>query len=182
MQEDIGDIALQCDLLALNAMIEATRGDADQGFYQQAAKLRGLSQDLVSADKNFAAADKAGNLLLEIESRLEFLTRGQDDISSLAAKITDNSRHVTRALQFEDVVSKLVVYSSDHANSLRSLVAKIEDQNAVIATGIAASQDQIRSMTDAFRSKLEALPDDGREGLICPASQNSLDHADSEMF
>lgn len=45
MQENLGDIALQCELMASNAMIEAMHaGEAGQCFALQSTTLHSLSQ------------------------------------------------------------------------------------------------------------------------------------------
>lgn len=183
MQEDFGDIALQCELMALSSMIEAVRaGEAGKCFAQQATRLRGLSQLLNQDSKKIDAIGRAGNLLHEVQSRLDILSREQDDISALAAEITANSRRATHALQFEDVESQVVVYSNEHAANLRALVAQIEARQSAVQAGIAASQDDLRSMTGSFQQQREVLSSESRPGADCPASQNSLDHGDSEMF
>lgn len=158
MQEDFDNIAFQCDLLALNASIEAARGgDAGKKFARQAASFRNLSCDII-AGKNAQASGESGNLLRDMESRLDALMREQEKISALAVEITDNSRAATHALQFEDVVAQVVVYSNDHAESLRALTARIDLRQQAIAAGIAANRNDIRSMTESFRQQLEAPP------------------------
>ncbi|MCP4391237.1 MAG: hypothetical protein GY802_23290 [Gammaproteobacteria bacterium] len=158
VQENFDDIEFQCELLALNATIEAARGgDAEKNFAHQAENFRSLSRD-IAADKNTRVSGEPGDLLRGIESRLKILAREQDDISALAEKIFENSRCSTRALQFEDVVAQVVVYSNDHANDLRALAAQIEVQQRALAAGIAANQDDLGSITESFRRQLEALP------------------------
>ncbi len=152
MQEDFGDIAMQPDLLALTALIEGAR------------------------------TGEADDSPQEIESRLDILARGKDDICALSAEIEDNSRCATSALQFVDVESQVVVYSKQPAANLRALAAQIEDRPAALEGGVVVNQDDLRAMTDSFRRRPEALSDDSRQDSICPASQNSLDRGDSEMF
>jgi len=183
VQEDFGDIALQCELMALNSMIEAVRaGEAGKCFAQQATTLRSLSQLLNQDSKKINAIGGAGNLLQEVQSRLDILSREQDVISALAAEISVNSRRATHALQFEDVESQVVVYSKDHAANLRALVAQIEARQSALEVGIAASQDDLRSMAGSFQQQREVLSSESRQSTICPTSQNLLDHGDSEMF
>ncbi len=160
VQEDFDDIAFQCDLLALNASIEAARGgDTASNFARQATNFRNLSQDII-AEISALEAGEPDKLLQVMESRLDILAREQEKISALVAEIADNSRSTTHAMQFEDVVAQVVVYSKDRADSLRALTAQIEVQQRAIAAGIAANQNDIRSMTESFRQQLEALPAD----------------------
>lgn len=168
MHKDIDDIASQCDLLALNAIIEAARGgDAGQCFARQAASLRRLSRELVG-NEHFPASSDGQDCLRQIESRLEIMARAQGDVGAVAAEISTNSRHATRALQFEDVVSQVVVYSSDHATDLLALVAQIDARYGAVCSGIEASQDEIRSVTDASRRRQQALPADNTDKSDMP--------------
>jgi len=143
VQENFDDIAFECQLLALNATIEAACGGAaGENFARQAENFRSLSRDIAAAN-NTRKSDDPGDLLREFESRLDILARQQDGISALAEEISTNSRCSTRALQFEDVVAQVVVYSSDHANDLRALAAQIEDRQRALAAGIAENQDDL---------------------------------------
>jgi methyl-accepting chemotaxis protein len=183
VREDFGDIALQCELMALNTMIETMHaGEAGKCFARQTAMLRSLSQLLNHDNKKIRVIGGTDNLLHEVQSRLDILSREQDDISALAAEISANSRRAIHALQFEDVESQVVVYSKDHAANPRALVAQIEARRSTLEAGIAASQDDLRSMTGSFQQQFEVRSSQSRQSLVCPASQNSLDHGDSEMF
>jgi len=171
VQEDFGDIALQCELMALNAMIEAARaGEAGKCFAQQATTLRSLSQLLNQDSKKIRAIGGPGNLLHEVQSRLDILSREQDDNFALAAEISANSRRATHALQFEDVESQVVVYSKAHATNLRALVAQIEARQSTLEARVAASQNDLRSMTGSFQQQLEVLSSESRQSPVCPAS------------
>lgn len=183
MQEDFGDIAMQCDLLASNAIIEVSRvGGSGQFFALQAATLSSLSQVLDRDNRTICEPGEADDLAHEIELRLDILARGQDYSSAFSVEIETNLQLATPALQFEDVESQVVVYSNDPATNLRAPVTRIEGRQSALQAGIVANQDDLRPMTDSSRRRLEALSDDSRQGPICAASQNSLDHSDSEMF
>jgi len=174
VQDELDKIAFQCDLLALNASLEAARGgDAGKKFADQAQSFRILSQDII-AGKQAPQSGQPGNRLRDIETRLKHLAREQEKISALAAEINDNSRSVTHALQFEDVVAQVVVYSKEHADSLRALATRIDLRRQAIAAGIAANQNDIRSMTESSWQRLEAvqaepdLPGESNPAGPCP--------------
>jgi len=108
--------------------------------------------------------------LHEVQSRLDILSREQDDNFALAAEISANSRRATHALQFEDVESQVVVYSKAHATNLRALVAQIEARQSTLEARVAASQNDLRSMTGSFQQQLEVLSSESRQSPVCPAS------------
>ena len=183
MQEDLGDRVMQCDLLALNVMFEAARpGEAGKWFAQQAFTLRSPSWPLERDNALTCAPAEAGARLQAIESRIDILARERDNISALATEIDANSSRAIHALQFEDVESLVVVYSKDLANNPRALVTEIEARHSALKAGIAANQEDLSSITDSLRQRLEALPDDSRQNPVYPASQNSLDRNIGEMF
>jgi methyl-accepting chemotaxis protein len=157
VQDDFDQIAFQCDLLALNASLEAARGgDAGKKFAQQAESFRMLSRDIVAGNQS-PQRGQPGNRLRDIEKRLENLLRQQEKISALAVEINDNSCSATDALQFEDVVAQVVVYSKENAYSLRALASRIDLGRQAIAAGITANQDDIGSLTESFWRQVEAL-------------------------
>ena len=161
MQENFGNLALQCDLLALKAMIEAAgAGGAGQSFAQQATRLRTLSQELCRDYRQAVSSVDADRLMRKIENRLAELLRRQDEIMALAEEISANSRQQIRALQFEDVESRVVVYSKDQAHRLRAQVKQIESRQQMLEMGIAANQDELEVMVDLIKGRLAALPQD----------------------
>jgi len=97
-------------------LIEAVRrSDAGKCFVLLATALQSLSQLLNQDAKKIRAIGSTGNLMHEVQSRLDVLSREQDGIFELAVEIGNNSRRAAHALQFEDVESQVVVYSYDHA-------------------------------------------------------------------
>jgi len=87
------------------------RSDTGICFALLSTALQSLSQLLNQDAKKIRTIGSTGNLMHEVQSLLDVLSREQDDIFELAAEISNNSRRAAYALQFEDVESQVVVYS-----------------------------------------------------------------------
>ena len=112
----------------------------------------------------------------EFEYRLDMLLRRQHEILRLAAEVSANARQQTRALQFEDVESRVVVYSKDQARRLKLRVAQIEARQQALEADIANGQVELRTLAEAMKNQLAALPRDS----VYPGfsnETNSLDRA-----
>ena len=157
MQKDIGQILAQSRLLALYAAIEAARaGEAGERFAVQAGELGRMVHGV---DCAVQANGNAEDPLQEIESRLDRLHRKQCEINTLAGKIATSARRVTDSLQFEDVESKVVVYSKQRAGRLRALVSQIEARHGVLEAELSVDQNKIKSKRESFGREIAAMRD-----------------------
>ena len=151
MQSKIADLALQCDLLALNAMFEtARRGTADSEYAQQAASLQTLSTRMQSLEQQEHYPLDTDGLLKRLQQRIALLTAGQQDIAALANTIAANARCATVALRSGDVESRVVVYSKHRAQELRAQQERIEHLQQELQLAVTNERARLESVTAAF--------------------------------
>lgn len=154
MQKNSGDLALQCDLLALNARLEAARsGTSDADLTLQAASLRSLAAELREPEK-LTAPELAGDEPLHVlQRRLARFLAGQRDIAALAGAIETNARRATGALQFEDVESQVVVYSKHRARELRAQLDRIERLQQGLEQALAHDRGELEAKAAALQAR-----------------------------
>lgn len=182
MQENQTDLPLQCDFLALSAMLEAARGGEQSLEYAlQAARLQSLSRQMQDHEKRDFAAAETDHPLRQLEQRLAMIALQQRDLSALAGEIESLARRDTSALQFEDVESRVVVYSKRHSRELRTQLSLIDESLQALQAGIAVDSEKLASTAAAIRQRFRQQQ--ARSiSKPCPNRQNSLDHDDGEMF
>ena len=119
--------------------------------------------------------------LQKLEHRLALAASQQRELAALAREIETRAQASTCALQFEDVESRVVVYSKQHALELREQLARIEEMGKALQAGIAADRDDLASKANRInhqsgkrRSQVNKIP--------CLDQQNTLDRDDGEMF
>lgn len=175
MHQDPGNLALQCDLLALRAKLEAARGGAaQQRLARQALRL----QYLVRSQFDDAPASPAGDSRAWLDSRLEQVTALQLKIEALAGEIDALSRRECAALEFEDVESGVVVYSTRHAGELREQLGKI----GVLRRSLQADMASDLEALAALAATVGSGGDEPCEDPVAVPGQIPLDRGDGEMF
>lgn len=175
MYEDPGNLALQCDLLALRAKLEAARGgDAELRLARQAARLQRLARSGIDADR----PPRDGDAQAWLDRRLEQISTLQREIDALAGEIDAVSRRECTALQFEDVESGVVVYSTRHAGELREQLGKIGALRHSLRQGMASDLEALAAMA----AMIESRGDEPGEDSAAAPGQIPLDRGDGEMF
>lgn len=135
MAEDVGRIAQQTNLLAINAAIEAARaGEAGRGFGVIAAEVRRLSTDsadtarrinqrieqvtalmsqtsdsaLQSTEQDSSAIAKSGAVVQEVLGHVQALSQQSQGMLRSGQVIRDNIESLLVGLQFQDRVSQVI--------------------------------------------------------------------------
>ena len=109
------------------------------------------------------------NELIEVEiSRISTLT---DDISSTVGV-------AVRSLQFEDVVTQVVAYSSEHASRLEELVQGLSARLAELPQDETALHDLVGHL----HQQVEQLKEEWKSPLNKAVSQSSMEQGEIEMF
>lgn len=155
MQENPRSLSLQCDLLALSAVLEAASGgDNSLECALQASRLQSLSRDLHDRGKRAPAAVDADDPLRQLEQRLAKNVLLQRDLGALAGEIETCARRDTGALQFEDVESRVVVYSKHRTRELRTQLQRIEELRQTLQAGIETDRKKLAATADAIKHRL----------------------------
>jgi len=155
LRKDPANLELQCELLALNAMLEAVRGDdRAQDFARRATRLSCLARELADAAERGQPPGSTVESRDRIDHRVGIACRRQQSISALAAEIGADSRASTCALQLKDEDSRVVVYSKERARRLQALVAQIECRQQMLQRDIDADRGALQSMAQAVKKRL----------------------------
>ena len=155
MHKKLADLASQCDLLALNATLEAARsGNAHAEHAQQAASLQSLALKLRDLQRQEACSPDADGLLQKLQQRLELFSARQRDITALANTIAADARRATSALQLEDVESKVVVYSKHRARELRAQQERIDQLQQELQLAVENDRVMLESAAAALGARL----------------------------
>ena len=163
-------------------MLEAARGDEGSHEYAlQAARLQSLSRALQDHGNQAGPAIEVDDPLLQLEQRLATIALQQRELAALASEIETRARRDTSALQFEDVESRVVVYSKHRTGELSAQLARIDELRQALQAGIARDSEKLASTAEAI---MHRLGDQQTRSISkpCPNRQNSLDHDDAEMF
>ena len=182
MQQNPTDFSLHCDLLALSAMLEAARGgETGLEYALQAARLQSLCRKMREHGNPDPAAIETDEPLQQLEQRLVRFASQQRELGALAGDIVNRAQQDTSALQFDDVESRVVVYSKQRARELRAQLSRIDETRQALWQGIASDLENLASRAQASEQRIRqrqartnSKPD--------PNQQNSLDHDDGEMF
>lgn len=190
------------------AIEAARAGEAGRGFAVVADEVRNLSQhsnqfsDEIRGVVEKAKADieKARQVVSRIaskdmtdtisaKSRVDSMLNSIGDynqridedigrISSLSDDISQTVGVAVRSLQFEDVVTQVVAYSSEHAIRLEALVKGLSNKLAELPQDETALHDMISHL----QQQVEALQQEWQSPLNKAVNQSSMEEGEIEMF
>ena len=136
-------------------MLETARGGACSHEYAlQAARLQSLSRDMQDCDQRTGPDVEADDPMQQLEQRLSTIALQPRNLVALANEIGRRAHCDTSYLQFEDVESRVVVYSKHDARDLRAQLARIDELRQALQREIAADREKLASTADAIEHRL----------------------------
>lgn len=175
MAAEVGSIAAQTNLLAINAAIEAARaGDSGRGFAVVAAEVRKLSQrsaetgkrigarvEQVSAimDMTMAAAEESssqdklavsmsGNIVEDVLNHVRKLGASADAMHKHGMVVRREVENLLMAMQFQDRVSQILCGVDDDMGRLQQTLAVDELESLPTSEEWMGSLSQTYTMED----------------------------------
>lgn len=167
---EVGSIAKQTNLLALNAAIEAARaGEAGRGFAVVADEVRNLS------DKTNKFSSQIRGL---VDAVNKSLVEAEDSISKLATKdmtyVMDSKKHVEAMMVDISELNKTIASNGVELNEISTKV----EQNVAVAVSTLQFQDMSSQLIGHAQLRLAALREVVNElgkGSDRPSSQEYLE-------
>jgi methyl-accepting chemotaxis protein len=133
--------------------------------------VREAIETMASQDMNTAlvAKENVNVMLGQLESLNENISGGLEEIRKFASRVDDNAATAVRSLQFEDVLSQLLVHAESCLETVGSPVRGV--RQALADGGV-----------DAASQHLTTSRDSGGLRLASPVDQVSMDEGDIELF
>ena len=190
------------------AIEAARAGEAGRGFAVVADEVRKLSQhsnqfsdeirgvvekaqnDIASAKQVVSRmASKDMTATITAKTRVDSMLQSVGDynqhidaeiskISTLSDEIAQTVGVAVRSLQFEDVVTQVVAYSSEHAKRLDELVAGLNNKLAELPHDEVAMHELVGHL----QQQVEQLKAEWQSPLNKAVSQSSMKQGEIEMF
>ena len=190
------------------AIEAARAGEAGRGFAVVADEVRKLSQssnrfsdeikivvgkaqadisaakmvvsDMASKDmtETISAKTRVDEMLQSVEVYNESIDKEMGKISAVSDDISQAVAVAVRSLQFEDVVTQVVAYSSEHANRLDTLVTRLGQK----LSAMPADETAQHILLEQLQSEVNELSAEWEDPLNKAVSQSSMESGDIEMF
>ncbi len=124
------------------------------------------------------AKTRVDDMLHSVENYNQRIDMEIGKISNLSDEISSTVGVAVRSLQFEDVVTQVVSYSSEHANRLEELVSGLNSHLAELPEDETALHDLVGRLSQ----QVEQLRDEWKSPLNKAVSQDSMEQGEIEMF
>ena len=190
------------------AIEAARAGEAGRGFAVVADEVRKLSQhsnrfsdeikmvvgkaqadisaaktvvsDMASKDMTdtISAKTRVDEMLQSVEVYNKSIDQEITKISSVSDQISESVAVAVRSLQFEDVVTQVIAYSTEYANRLDILVLRLGQKLSELPSDETALHD----LLEQLQSEVNQLTVEWENPLNKAVSQVSMESGDIEMF
>ncbi|MCK4707179.1 MAG: methyl-accepting chemotaxis protein, partial [Gammaproteobacteria bacterium] len=124
------------------------------------------------------AKTRVDSMLASVETYNQNLEQEMDKISSVTDDISNSVAVAVRSLQFEDVVTQVVAYSSEHASRLDTLVTRLAQK----LSQLPADKTAQHILLEQLQKEVNELSAEWKDPLNKAVSQSSMESGDIEMF